>query len=1109
MNKFVFYKIRKLFAISIFLFFSMFSVQAQNTNVTIDVQNVTLEDVMTKLKDQTHYLFANKNVDIKQSISVDIKNLPLTDALDIIFAPLDVKYIIEGTNIILANSVISPLQNKSVTVSGVVLDSKGQSIIGASVVVKGTSIGTSTNVDGSYSLQIPALVASTALSVDYLGYETLDVIIGSRTTVDIILKESALDLDAVVVTALGIKRSEKALSYNVQKVDGEDVLAVKDANFINSLNGKVAGLNINSSSAGVGGASKVVMRGPKGIDQSSNALYVIDGMPMISLASGEADTEFSSRGVSEAIADINPEDIESISVLTGASAAALYGSAAANGAIIVTTKKGHVGQIKVTVSSNTEFLTPFVMPKFQNRYGTGDLASGSADINKSWGSPLNESNYIGYSPADDYLETGSVLTQAVSISTGTDRNQTYVSAASVNSKGMVPNNTYDRYNFTFRNTTSFLDDKMTFDFSASYIKQHDRNMVNQGNYGNSLLPAYLYPRGTDWDDITMFERWNPARKISTQYWPVLSDYDNPYWSNYRNIRENDKDRYMLNASLNYEILDWLNVSGRVRMDNTVSEYAESKYATTHATLIEGSPNGLYGIATSNGKQTYADALININKTFNDFSLHANIGASLSDLKENTFSNRGPIRADGLPNLFNVYQLDNALADRKQTGWGEQTQAVFASVEVGFKDTYYLSVTGRNDWPSQLSGPHSTQSSFFYPSVGGSVLLSEVIALPEQISYLKLRGSFASVGLPFPRYIANPTYEWKVENQVWETKSHYPMYELKPERTDSWEIGLTARFLKHFNMDLSYYNATTYNQTFDPDISVSSGYSELYVQTGNVNNRGIELSLGYDNTWNKFSWSTNYTFSTNTNEIVELLDNYTHPETGELITMDRLDVGGLSNARFILKPGGTLGDLYSVVDVERDGNGNVYIDDEGNAIRNNKAGDIKLGSVLPDANMAWRNDFAYGNLNFSFLITARLGGIVYSATQSYLDYYGVSETTAMDRDNGGVIVNGNNTINPQGWYNTIAPQSGIPQFYTYSATNVRLQEVSLGYTVPRKMLGNVADVTISLVGRNLLMIYNKAPFDPESIATTGNYYQGIDFFMMPSSTNIGFNVRLKF
>ena len=212
MNKFVFYKIRKLFAISIFLFFSMFSVQAQNTNVTIDVQNVTLEDVMTKLKDQTHYLFANKNVDIKQSISVDIKNLPLTDALDIIFAPLDVKYIIEGTNIILANSVISPLQNKSVTVSGVVLDSKGQSIIGASVVIKGTSIGTSTNVDGSYSLQIPALVASTALSVDYLGYETLDVIIGSRTTVDIILKESALDLDAVVVTALGIKRSEKALS---------------------------------------------------------------------------------------------------------------------------------------------------------------------------------------------------------------------------------------------------------------------------------------------------------------------------------------------------------------------------------------------------------------------------------------------------------------------------------------------------------------------------------------------------------------------------------------------------------------------------------------------------------------------------------------------------------------------------------------------------------------------------------------------------------------------------------------------------------------------------------------------------------------------------------
>ena len=341
---------------------------------------------------------------------------------------------------------------------------------------------------------------------------------------------------------------------------------------MNSLNGKVAGVNINASSSGVGGVSKVVMRGTKSIMQTSNALYVIDGVPVLSGRSNKAGgTEFDSQGSTEPIADINPEDIESMSVLTGAAAAALYGSEAANGAIIITTKKGKEGRLSLTVSSNTEFTTPFVMPSFQNRYGTGTGGVLSTSGALSWGARLTDANNYGYSPKDNYFQTGIIGTESISLSTGTEKNQTYASAAAVNSKGIIPNNKYNRYNFTVRNTTSFLNDKMKLDVGISYILQNDRNMTNQGSYNNPLVGAYLFPRGNDWEDIQMYERYDPARKIDTQYWPIGDEamaMQNPYWINYRNLRENKKDRYMMNASLSYQILDWLNVSGRVRVDNS-------------------------------------------------------------------------------------------------------------------------------------------------------------------------------------------------------------------------------------------------------------------------------------------------------------------------------------------------------------------------------------------------------------------------------------------------------------------------------------------------------------------------------------------------------------
>ena len=1057
--------------------------------------------VMTEIEKQTRYLFAiDDDVDVTRSVSVNVVNQPLQEALIQMVKGSDVSYQISGSNIVLKKK---PIQ-KPVTVSGTVLDQNKQPVVGASVIVKGTAVGTSTGADGSFSLQVPPPTATAQLEINFLGYEPVVVAVGSRTVFNITLKESAAEIEQVVVTALGIKRQEKALSYNVQQVKSSAITDVKDANFINALSGKVAGITINTSSSGVGGASKVVMRGNKSITQSSNALYVIDGIPMYNVSNG-GDTEFGSRGATEAIADLNPEDIESMSVLTGASAAALYGSSAANGAIMITTKKGQAGTFSASYSNHTDFLKPFVMPEFQNRYGTGSYGKPSGSPVYSWGEKLTDAARTGYTP-DVFFETGYVTTNSVTLSGGTEKNQMFFSAASVNSEGIIPNNLYDRYNFTFRNTSHFLKDRLRVDVGANYIVQKDQNMTNQGVYSNPLVSAYLFPRGDSFEAAKIFERWDPARKIAVQYWPQGEGGDlrmqNPYWIAYRNPR------YMANVSIAFDILPWLNVSGRAKIDNTNSIFTQKLYASSNTTITEGSTQGHYTEIRNTDEQIYADVMVNINKTFadNKFSLVANVGASVNDTKSKELSYRGPIREVGIPNMFTVFDLDKEKSRAQKYGWQEQTQSIFASVEMGYKSMLYLTVTGRNDWASQLAG--SPQRSFFYPSVGLSWLPTATFDMPEAFTYLKLRASFSSVGIPFPRFLTTPTYPYDETNQQWLPTTFRPIEQLYPERTKTWEVGIDARLWNDLRLAASWYRADTNNQTFQPTVSASSGYSSMYVQTGNVRNTGVEASLGYGHRWNSFSWDTNFTFSWNKNEVTELMDGLTDPLTGEPLK-DRLEIKGLGKAKYIIKKGGTLGDLYTTSNLKYDENGYVQVDRNGNLITTDVGEDIYLGSVFPDYNLAWRNDFDWKGVHLGLLFTARIGGICYSATQANMDLFGVSEVSAAARDAGGILINGREMIDPQRWYAAISSQSGLPQYYTYSATNVRLQELSLGYTLPGKWFRDVCKINIAFVGRNLWMIYNKAPFDPEAIATTGNNYQGIDYFMMPSLRNFGFSVKLTF
>ena len=1081
--------------------------QTNDVRVTLDLQGVTLEKAINAMEKQTSFLFTiGEGVNLQQLVSLKVKDAPLTAALDQLISGTNLSYTIRDQFVVLTAKP-APVAK---TVKGTVTDQTGQPVPGVSVFVKGTQVGTTTGLDGNFSLTVPAKLLGGRLVFSSIGYTDVEVSIGDRRTFDVALQEANIELEGTVVTALGIRREQKALSYNVQEVKADAITTVKDANFVNALSGKVAGVTINASSSGVGGASKVVLRGNKSISQSSNALYVIDGVPMYNFGGGGG-TEFDSKGATESIADINPEDIESISVLTGAAAAALYGSEAANGAIMITTKKGQAGKMNVSFSSNTEFLSPFVLPEFQSRYGTG-LNGKSGDQTFSWGAYLPENARYNYNPRD-FFQTGTTFTNAFSLSGGTDKNQTYFSAAAVNSDGIIPNNKYDRYNFTFRNTTYFLHDKLRLDFNGSYILQKDQNMTNQGVYANPLTSIYLFPRGNDFSIYQSYERYNPGTKMMEQFWSDALAGDlrmqNPYWIAYRNLRNNNKHRYMLNLTASYDILDWLNVAGRVKVDNASNIYTQKLFATTEPTISEGGSNGHYTEARTEDAQVYADIIANINKTFGeDWSLVANIGASINNIKTNTLTYGGPIQEDGLANVFNVFDLDNVKSRASKSGWNDETQSVFASIEVGWKKMLYLTLTGRNDWASQLAGSSSEKSGFFYPSIGLSWVPTSHWELGP-VTYLKVRGSVAEVGMPYQRFLTIETYEYDAISRIWKDKTHYPIGDLKPEKTRTYEMGIETRLWKDVSVNASWYLADTFNQTFDPALPPSSAYSTMYLQTGAVRNTGVELSLGYNHTWGRFGWDSNFTWSWNKNRIMALAEDAVNPVTGEKLNLDELRIKGLGKAMYILKKGGTLGDLYTTSSIASNQHGYVEIDNEGKPLMIETDNEILLGTVFPKYNLAWRNDFTFAGLHLGILFSGRIGGICYSATQANLDLYGVSEASAAARDAGGVLVNGRDWVDPQKWYQSLGSQSGLPQFYTYSATNFRLQEVSLGYTLPRKWFRNVLSATVSLVGNNLWMIYCKAPFDPESVATTGNNYQGIDYFMMPSLRRIGFNVKLNF
>ncbi len=984
--------------------------------------------------------------------------------------------------------------NRGGAVSGTVSDDQG-AVIGAAVMVKGGVGGVSTGIDGDYTLS--GVKAGDIILFSLLGYDDLEVVYDGQPRLDVTLNASTEFLDEVVVTALGIKRSEKALTYNVQQVGGEELQTVKSSNFMNALVGKAAGVQINNSASGPGGAVKVVMRGAKSISQNNNALYVIDGVPMYNPATKGGNGAMTDQPGTQASADINPEDIESISLLTGPSAAALYGYEGANGVVLITTKKGKAGKVSLSYSNNTTFSDPLMMPRFQTKY-----ASSGTDRTK-W----NQLNSFDYDPAN-FFNTGSTVTNSLSLSAGSEKNQTYISFASTNADGILPNNDYNRYNFNFRNTTSFLDDKFVLDLSANYIIQNDRNMVSSGTYYNPLTSLYLFPRGNDFNDIRAYERWNPVLERNEQYWPFNFglDENNPYWTMYNMNRENVKHRYMLSANLKYTITDWLNIQGRVSMDNSENKFTKKMHAGTRATLA--GPKGRYKEDATLDRQIYADVLANFNKTWGGFNMMLNLGASIKDTRMEYTSTEGDLR-----DVTNFFTLENIVGSGyykvDKDGLARQTQSIFANAEFSWKSMVFLSATVRSDWDSALAYSSYGKKPFVYPSVGVSALFHEMFKMPDWFPFLKARFSYTQVGNSYDPYMTKLRYEYDPQNNAYKAQEIYPNYDLRPELTRSYEAGLNMKFLDNtLSLDLTYYNSSTLNQTFEAPLSEGSGYKAVYVQAGNIQNQGFEGAIGYDNKWGDFGWSTNFTASVNRNKVLSLVEGVTNPVTGEPISMPYVDKAGLGGVTVRLVEGGSMGDMYVHRDFQRDRYGKIQLDDNGVPSMTDTEY-RKVGSLFAKANLGWRNSFNWKGLRLNFLFTARIGGNVVSSTQAYMDYHGVSETSARLREAGGVMMGGT-MVSAYDYLHTIGANGGESDYYVYDATNIRLQELSLEYTINRKYLRNVCDITLGFVANNLWMIYCKAPFDPELVSSASDtFYSGVDLFMTPSLRNLGFNVKINF
>ena len=1054
--------------------------------------------------------------------------------------------------------LVTSISFSQIKISGTITDKIYGDGIPSVTISTSAENGTTSSIDGTYKITVQN--KNQVLTFSYLGYKIQKVKVANQTIINIQLEEIETNLDEIVVTALGLNRQSKELGYVVQELKAKDLTEVKTPNFLDNLSGKLAGVTISQGATGVGSSSKITIRGEASFS-NNNPLFVVDGTPInnntVFNFTNEAAAGFQEIDFGNGAMEVNPDDIESVTVLKGPSAAALYGTRASNGVIVINTKDGSKKKgLGVSINSSITFDSAFRLPEFQNEFGQGNsgnfeyrdgLGGGTNDnITYSWGPRLDVGNLITQfdSPVTlpdgtvvrggdtslysglpitptafnsnpdnlkDFYQTGITTINNISINDSFNRGSYRLSITDLDSESIIPGVNLDRKTTALKlnfNPT----EKTKITSSVNYVNSSSDNRPSNG-YGSENANYSLVawgPRSLNIDSLRDY--WQPGLEGVQQYSFNYTFFDNPFFILKENTNSFNRDRVFGNIAINHKFTEKLSVSLRSGMD-----YSSEKRKFKRNFSSNRFKNGAYAEHDVFYREINTDFLVNYTDNFGDFSFDASFGgnrldqnASTKQLQTTNLAQPGIFSLNNAASPIEAFQFDSK----------KRINSLYGIAKFGYKDYLYVDITGRNDWSSSLATPFSVDgTSFFYPSVSTSFILSNATELPKSISFAKLRASIAQVGNDTNPYQTSGAFVSQTPfngQPTFSNQNFIPNANLRPEITTSYEFGADLRFFKdRLNIDFTYYNNTTKDQIISLPIAISSGYNQQVVNGGKVNTTGVEIILsGTPIRAENFTWNTTFNFATNTSVIKNLPQ-----EEGRLtLAYSRIYNSANQTVWFQVEEGGQIGDMYGT-GYEKNAEGQFLLDDNGRYIANNEL--IKLGNYNPDFTLGWNNSFSYKDWTASFLFDWRQGGEIVSRTRALGNVGGQLAETA-NRPDAGIVAQGVN-INT-GQPNTIAvsAESYYRQFYdrnheennVYDASFLKLRQFSIGYTLNLNEgflgLKDSSKMNFSFIGNNLFVITENPHFDPEQLAVQGNgFVSGVEDMSYATSRSLGFKVGFNF
>ena len=1020
------------------------------------------------------------------------------------------------------------ISQQDTKITGTVEDEFGP-VAGASVVIKGTTNGTMTDMNGHFTLE--GVKKGDIIQISFIGFATQEIPYTGQTALNVKLEEDAQKLDEVVVTALGMKRDKKALGYAMQELKGDELLSSREPNLANSLSGKVSGLQIVRSSNGVGGSSKIVLRGNNSLTGSNQPLIVVDGTPMDNFTGGVDDVWGNSGAdMGNGLSDINPEDIESMTVLKGASAAALYGSRAGNGVILITTKSGKKNEgLGITVNAGITTESIFLKPDMQNSFGQGSVGAYDNQSRLSWG-PKAEgqtvTDWMGrqvplrtYDNIDAFFNTGTSFNEGISFQQNIKGTSVFSSINRSDDAGITPESKLNKTNITLRATT-FLDEaeKWKVDAKVNYINLNAHNRPIQGvNPSNAFNTIYNLPRSLNVADFK-----NSVDEDGNMIWWDASKnpQENPYWVTKYRQNNDTRNRLLGNIALKYAPTNWFNIELRGGTDYYTTTKNEKVYAGGNTT-----PSGLY----SEGSETFYENNYSFLATANKDNLIDRLGGFVTFGGNLMIQRRTKMNASAgellVPNLFS---LNNGI--NKPTVTSElirrKMNSLYGSLQLNWDGYLFLDITARNDWSSTMS---KANRSYFYPSVSLSGVISDMVPklggqMPEWFTFAKVRASYAEVGNDLDPYqLYNNFTVGKDENGNTTAAPGNVLYDssVRSELIKSWEAGFDIRFFNNrLGLDAAWYKTNATRQLLNLPMDPFSGYSSRKVNAGNIQNEGVEISLNgliLDNP-KGLSWNSTAQFSLNRNKIIDLYPGVT---LYDIKTLDAIQIVAVQGSYY----GDIYGQTFQRVEDKNDPNyGKIIVGEDGLPLIT--TGKSKVGNQSPDWMLGWTNSFSYKGFNLSFLVDFRIGGDLYSATASNLYTRGNAAGTVVNGERQDFIVPNSVVQTPNDYTENKVPVThqnywerigstgnyGLPEMYTYDATNIRLRNITLGYDFNKAMLKNTPfqRLRLSATCNNVWMIhYNLPGIDPESVSATNTNATGFENGAAPTSRSFTFNVTVGF